>query len=69
MSNKDAAAKFDVLKNNLSTWVNNKEKLLDSLEKRSSIKRQVDKAIFNWFLSMQSQNAIVQEKALTFPNK
>ena len=78
MSNKDAAAKFDVLKNNLSTWVNNKEKLLDSLEKRSNIKRQkfrtgnfetVDKAIFNWFLSMQSQNAMVQEKALTFPNK
>ena len=67
-------------KNTLSTWVKNKEKVLDWLRKGGNIKRQklrtgnfemVDKAIFNWFLSMRSQNvpfttAMIQEKALTF---
>ena len=67
-------------KNTLSTWVKNKEKVLDWLRKGSNIKRQklrtgnfemVDKAIFNWFLSMRGQNvpfttAMIQEKALTF---
>ena len=61
MSKKDAAAKYGVPKNTLSTWVKNEEKLLDSLEKESNIKGQklrtgnfemVDKAIFNWFLSI-----------------
>ena len=65
MSNKDVAAKYRVQKTTLSTWVKNKEKILDWLEKGSNIKRQklgtnsfemVDKAIFNWFLSMWSQN-------------
>ena len=66
--NKVVAAKYNgVPKSTLSTWVKNKEKLLDSLEKGSNNKRQkmrtgnletVDKAIFNWFLSMRSQNAI-----------
>ena len=65
MSNKDVAAKYGVQKNTLSTWVKNKEKILDCPEKESNIKRQklgtnsfemVDKAIFNWFLSMRSQN-------------
>ena len=67
-------------KNTLSTWVKNKEIFLDLLEKESKIKQQklragkfevVDKAIFNWFLSIQSQNialsaAMALEKALTF---
>ena len=67
-------------KNTLSTWVKNKEIFLDLLEKESKIKQQklragkfevVDKAIFNWFLSIQSQNialsaAMPLEKALTF---
>ena len=39
MSNKDIAAKYGVPKNTLSTLVKNKEKLLNSLEKRSNIKR------------------------------
>ena len=65
MSNKDVAAKYGVQKSTLSTWVKNKEQILDCSEKESNIKRQklgtnsfemVDKAIFNWFLSMRSQN-------------
>ena len=71
MSNKDVAAKYGVQKNTLSTWVKNKEKILDWLEKGSNIKRQklgtnsfemVDKAIFNWFLSMWSQNVPLSVK-------
>ena len=65
-----------LLKNTLSTWVKNKEKLFDALKKGTNVKRQklksgnhelVDYAIFNWFLNMQSQNvplsaSIIQEK-------
>ena len=78
-SNKDVAAKYNVPKNTLSTWVKNKEKL-DALKKETNVKRQklksgnhelVDQAIFNWFLNMQSQNvplsaSIIQEKVVIF---
>ena len=62
---KDVAAKYNVPKNTLSTWVKNKEKLFDALKKRTNVKRQKlksgnhelgDQAIFNWFLNMESQN-------------
>ena len=80
MSNRDVAAKYGVPKNTLSSWVKNKEKLLDSAEKGNNIKRQnlrtgnfemVEKAVYNWFLSMRSQNVplstvMIQEKTLTF---
>ena len=80
MSNRDVAAKYGVPKNTLSSWVKNKEKLLDSTEKGNNIKRQnlrtgnfemVEKAVYNWFLSMRSQNVplsavMIQEKTLTF---
>ena len=64
LSKKYVAAKYCVPKNSLSTWVKNKEKLLDTLEK-GNVKRQklktgnhelVDKAVFNWFLRIRSQN-------------
>ena len=38
MSNKGIAAKYGVRSNTLSTWVKNKEKLLNSLEKESNTK-------------------------------
>ena len=77
-SNKNVAAKYNVPKNTLSTWVKNKEKLSDALKKGSNVKRQklesgnhelVDQAIFNWFLNMRSQNSplsasMIQEKAV-----
>ena len=80
MSNRDVAAKYGVPKNTLSSWVKSKEKLLDSAEKGNNIKRQnlrtgnfemVEKAVYNWFLSMRSQNVplsavMIQEKTLTF---
>ena len=36
MSNKDAANKYSVPRNTISTWFKNKEKLLSSLEKGRS---------------------------------
>ena len=39
-SNKDAAAKYNVPKDTLSTWVKNKEKLSDALKKGTNVKRQ-----------------------------
>ena len=39
-SNKDVAAKYGVPKNTLSTWVKNKEKLVNALEKGTNVKRQ-----------------------------
>ena len=79
-SNKDVAAKYNVPKNTLSTWVKNKEKLFDALKKGTNVKRQklksgnhelVDQAIFNWFLNMRSQNvplsaSMIQGKAVIF---
>ena len=79
-SNNDVAAKCNVPKNTLSTWVMNKEKLFDALKKETNVKRQklkssnhelVDQAIFNWFLNMRSQNvplsaSMIQEKAVIF---
>ena len=78
--NKDLAAKYNVTKNTLSTWLKNKEKLFDALKKGANVKRQklksgnhelVDQAIFNWFLNMRSQNvplsaSMIQGKAVIF---
>ena len=79
-SNKDVAAKYNVPKNTLSTWVKNKEKLFDALKEGTNVKRQklksgkhelVDQPIFNWFLNMGSQNvplsaSMIQQKAVIF---
>ena len=79
MSNRDVAAQYGVPKGTLSTWIKSKEKHLDSLEKGRNIKWQnlrtcnfeiKVKAVFNWFLSMPSQNVTLsadmdQEKVPT----
>ena len=79
-SNKDVAAKYNVPKNTLSTWVKKKIKLFDALKKGTNVKRQklrpgnhefMDQAIFNWLLNMRSQNlplsaSMIQEKVVIF---
>ena len=79
-SNKDLAAKYNVPKNTLSTWVRTKEKLFDTLKKGTNLKRQklksgnhelVDQAIFNCFLNMRRQNvplsaSMIKKKQLFF---
>ncbi|XP_065652997.1 tigger transposable element-derived protein 4-like [Hydra vulgaris] len=79
MSNKEVAKKYGVPKNTLSTWIKNKTKLLTSLEKngtkskrkklRSGNFKNVDKAIYTWFVAKRSQQVpidgtILKEKAL-----
>lgn len=81
MSNKEVAKKYGVPKNTLSTWIKNKTKLLTSLEKngtkskrkklRSGNFKNVDKAIYTWFVAKRSQQVpidgtILKEKALKF---
>ena len=39
-SNKNIAAKYNLPKNTLSTWVKNKEKLFDALKKGTNVKTQ-----------------------------
>ena len=69
MRKKDVGAYYAVPNNTLSTWVKNKDKLLDLLEKGSNIRRQklrtgnfqmVDQTIFNWIPSMQTQDVPLQ---------
>ncbi|XP_065647138.1 tigger transposable element-derived protein 4-like [Hydra vulgaris] len=81
MSNKEVAKKYGVPRNTLSTWIKNKTKLLTSLEKngtkskrkklRSGNFKNVDKAIYMWFVAKRSQQVpidgtILKEKALKF---
>ena len=78
----DVAAEYGVPRNTSSTWVKNKENHLYGLKKVSNVRRQilktgnpeaVDEAVFNWFLTLESQNIqltepTIQEKAATFEN-
>ena len=74
MTNKDAAANYGVLKNTLSTWVQNKHKLTTSLEKKgmSSSRKstrcgsynQIDKSVFHWFVGKRSQKFQLMESHL-----
>ena len=57
ITNKEASERFGVLKNTISTWIKNKEKLLSALQEISSHTKkirscdyaEVDKAVFQWF--------------------
>ena len=82
MINKEAANKFDVPKNIISTWIENKEKIFQALEQSAlSTKKlrgcqyeKVDKALFEWFVLQRSQNipidgSMIQEKGLFFAEK
>ena len=64
MNIKVASEKFGIPRNTISTWMKNKNKLLQSLEQttlnkkklRQSDYEQVDKAILKWFSLQKSQN-------------
>ncbi len=63
-SNKSVAEKYNIPKNTLSTWVKNKRKIFDHFQSgnpkrkkaRGANHENVDKAMFQWFLSVKSQN-------------
>ena len=78
MTNKEAADKFGVPKNTISTWIKNKEKIFQALEESApSTKKlhgfqykKVDKALFEWFLLQRGPNipidgSMIQEKGLS----
>ena len=78
MTNKEAANKFGVPKNTISTWIKNKEKSFQALEERApSTKKlrgcqyeKVGKALFQWFVLQRNQNISIDgsmiEKKRTF---
>ena len=81
MNKKAASEKFGISINTFSTWMKNKNKLLQSLEQTCSNKKklrgcdyeQVDKAILKWFSLQRSQNiaidGIMIKKALLLLKK
>ena len=81
MNKKAASEKFGIPINTFSTWMKNKNKLLQSLEQTCSNKKklrgcdyeQVDKAILKWFSLQRSQNiaidGIMIKKALLLLKK
>ena len=80
LSNKDAAKKYGVPTNTISTWIENKEKYFKPLEDNcSSKKRKLRESdlekpgnvVFRWLLPKRSQNILVngnliKEKAITY---
>ena len=82
MTNKEASERFGVLKNTISTWIKNKEKLLVALQETSSHTKtirscdyaDVDKAVFQWFCLQRSQHepidgTMIKENALFYAEK
>ena len=76
-SNKTVAAKFNVPRNTISTWVKNKDKILKAYEEGNSPKTQklrtsdhdqLDRALYKWFVGVRGQGIpvsgpIVKRKA------
>ena len=82
MTNKEASERLGVLKNTISTWIKNKEKLLAVLQETSSHTKkiricdyaEVDKAVFQWFSLQKSQHVpidgtMIKEKAFFYAAK
>ena len=77
LSNKEAADKFDMPKNTISTWIKNKEKFFKHLKKVLQALRShvvVNKALFERFVLQRSQNipidrSVIQGKGLFFAEK
>ena len=75
---KDVASLFGLLKNTLSTWKKNKNKIFEKynsglISKRVKPERyeELNKAVHKWFLILQSENVpisgpVLKEKALEF---
>ena len=82
MTNKEAADKFGVPENIISSWIKNKTKSFQVLEESAPSSKKlrgcqyekVEKALFEWFVLQRSQNIVVdgsmiQEKGLFFAKK
>ena len=82
MTNQEAADKFGVPKNTISTWTKSKEKFFQALEESAPSTKElrgyqygkVEKALFESFVLQRSQNIpidglMIQEKGLFFAKK
>ncbi|XP_002165552.2 tigger transposable element-derived protein 4-like [Hydra vulgaris] len=83
ISNSKVALKYNIPKNTLSTWLRNKEKIFNAVEKGNNPKRQrtrkgsfanLDQAIFKWFFIVRSRNVtvsalILKTKAMEFAER
>ena len=77
------AAKYGIPKNTLSTWLKNKDKILEATKKGSNSKRQrlrqgtfanLDQAMFKWLLIFRSRDValsglVFKTKAIAFAEK
>ena len=62
------ACKYHVTNNTLSTWLKNKDKIIQSYRECGNVKRRrlryspnenSDKAVYKWLLAVRSKNAVV----------
>ena len=62
------ARKYNVQKNTLSTWIKNKDKIIQSCRECGNVKRRrvryspnenLDKAVYKWLLAVRSKNVVV----------
>ena len=62
------ARKYNVPNNTLSTWIKNKDKIIQSYRECSNVKRRrvqyspnknLDKAVYKWLRAVRSKNAVV----------
>ena len=62
------ALKYNVPNNTLSTWIKNKDKIIQSYRECGNVKRRrvryspsenLDKAVYKWLLAVRSKNAVV----------
>ena len=67
-TNVTVACKYHVTNNTLSTWLKNKDKIIQSYRECGNVKRRrlryspnknLDKAVYKWLLAVRSKNAVV----------
>ena len=72
ISNKNVAEKYGVPKNTVLTWLENKEKLFNALEKSSNKRKKVresnypdiDNVVFKWFLSQRGKSIPIDRTSI-----
>ena len=69
---KDVAAEYNVPRNTLSTWLKNKEKIVNAFESgnnrstqklKSSSYENLDKAVYKWFVKVRDDRGITRERS------
>lgn len=83
LSKKEAASKYNVALNTISTWLKNKEKIINAVTKGKNPKTKnlkggsydkLDQPLYKYFLNVRSQNIpvsgpMLKEKAMAYERK